>query len=62
MKASPTRKPKPPSKPADGMSRLVVDIPEKLHRGLKVAAAKQGTTIRDIVIDLLDGAGFNKQG
>jgi hypothetical protein len=37
------------------MKRLNVDIPEALHRSLKVEAAAQGMSLQRLVTSLLDG-------
>ena len=37
-------------------SMLTVSIPAQLHRAVKVAAAEQGTTIQQLVIDALTKA------
>lgn len=34
----------------DKLIRLTVQIPESLHQAAKIAAVKQGTTLREMVI------------
>ena len=43
------RAPKPPVK----MKRLTLDIPEPLHRGIKIAAAQEGVTMAEKLRALL---------
>ncbi len=35
--------------------KMTVDIPNDLHKKLKIKAVEDGTTIKDLVIDLLEG-------
>jgi len=35
--------------------KMTVDIPNDLHKKLKIGAAKEGITIKDLIIDLLEG-------
>ena len=39
-------------------ARLVVDLPEGVHRQLKARAAREGVTIREYVLALLKQAGL----
>jgi predicted HicB family RNase H-like nuclease len=50
--------PRPPTR-EKGQARLAVNLPNELHKQLKVKAAEKGMTIRDYVIRLLqrDGLG-----
>lgn len=34
--------------------RLNADIPEELHKKIKIAAATQGVSIKDILVDLIN--------
>jgi len=36
------------------MKRLTLDIPEKLHKKLKIQAAKEGRTMADIIREILE--------
>lgn len=40
--------------PGEPTKRLTVDIPEPLHRRVKVQCAVQGVTLADVVRDLLE--------
>ncbi len=42
----------------EGEARLVVNIPERLHRALKMRAVERGITIRALVLELLEHAGI----
>lgn len=44
-----------------GESRLTVNIPTALHRGLKVHAVREGTTIRDFIVKVLEQAGVKQE-
>jgi hypothetical protein len=44
------------------MKRLNVDIPEALHRRLKVEAAAQGMSLQRLVTTLLDGPDVARDG
>jgi hypothetical protein len=50
--------PRPPARER-GQARLAVNLPNELHKQLKVKAAEKGMTIRDYIIKLLqrDGLG-----
>lgn len=43
----------PPAEPTEPMKRLTIDIPESLHRTVKMACAARGTKIADEVRTLL---------
>lgn len=34
--------------------KLIVDVPDELHRKLKVKAAQEGTTMKDLVLVCLE--------
>lgn len=38
--------------------RLIVDLPENVHRALKVRAATEGVSIRDFVLAMLKEKGI----
>ena len=38
--------------------RLIVDVPEEVHRALKVRAAAEGVSIRDLVLKMLKANGI----
>ncbi len=38
------------------VGRLHIEIPEELHRRLKLRAVKQDTSLKDLVVDLLEEA------
>ena len=40
-------------------SRLSVNIPGVTHKGLKVLAAQQSITVRELVLNVLRAAGFD---
>jgi len=48
-----TAKPVAPAAPSGPTKRLTVDIPEDLHRRIKVDCAQKGTQISDIVREIL---------
>ena len=50
-KTTPTPAPK-------GSKRLVVDLPDEVHRRLKMAATAEGLSIRDYVMALLKEKGI----
>jgi predicted DNA binding CopG/RHH family protein len=43
----------------DGDARLVVNLPERLHRSIKMRAVEQGVTIREYVLGLLERDGHD---
>ena len=43
-----------PVEPAEPIKRLTIDIPESLHRAMKVATAQRGTKMVDEVRELLE--------
>jgi predicted DNA binding CopG/RHH family protein len=43
----------------DGEARLVVNLPERLHRAVKMRAVERGMTIREYVIGLLGSDGLD---
>ncbi len=42
------------------MSKLIVDIPNELHKELKIMAVELGTTLRIVVISILAITELNK--
>ena len=46
------------AKMEDGDARLVVNLPERAHRAIKLRAVERGITIREYVIRLLEGDGL----
>ena len=48
-----TAKPETPMEPLEPTKRLTLDVPESLHRRAKVGAAEHGTTLANIVRELL---------
>ena len=38
---------------AGKVMRLNADIPEELHRKIKVAAAQQGVTVKELLLDMI---------
>ena len=46
-------KPEMPGRPPEPTKRLTLDVPASLHRRAKVGAAEHGTTLADIVRELL---------
>jgi predicted HicB family RNase H-like nuclease len=49
-------KPTPPAR----KKRLIVDVPEDVHRALKVRAASEGLSIREFVLALLKEKGIGR--
>lgn len=47
------------AKLAEGEARLVVNMPEVLHRKLKMRAVERGQSIRDYILELLDKDGIS---
>lgn len=47
-------KPTPTTGVPEGMKRLTIDIPEDLHRELKVTAAMNGTKMADMVREWIE--------
>jgi predicted DNA binding CopG/RHH family protein len=43
----------------EGEARLVVNLPEALHRKVKLRAVERGITIREYVLGLLDADGLS---
>lgn len=54
--AAPRKKPASKKKKVP-MKRLTLDIPEKLHKKLKVQAAREGRTMADIIREILEERG-----
>ena len=52
------KKTKTTPKPAPKGKRLVVDLPDDVHRRLKMAATAEGLSIRDYVMTLLKEKGI----
>lgn len=55
-----TVQPPPPAEPKPRMVRVNFDIPEDVHRALRVHAAANGTTVKDLLLEhilTLTGAG-----
>lgn len=49
-----TTMPAPPADPREPIKRLTIDIPESLHRAMKVQTAERGTRMVDEVRALLE--------
>ena len=43
----------------DGEARLVVNLPERAHRAIKMRAVERGVTIREYVLGLLEQDGLD---
>jgi len=56
---TPTPSARAAAKFEEGEARLVVNLPEKLHRALKIRAAERGTTIRQYILSLLEADGLS---
>lgn len=56
MAATKTTTPTAPAKP----KRLVLDVPPATHRALKMRAAAEGRTIREVVLDALAAQGIGE--
>jgi len=50
------------SKLAGGEARIVVDVPEAIHKALKIRAITRGVTIRQYVLELLAADGVTSSG
>jgi predicted DNA binding CopG/RHH family protein len=46
--------PEPASQPVQKIKRLTLDIPESLHRKIKMKAVEQGVAMVDMLRELLD--------
>jgi len=42
-------------------ARLAVDLPREVHRQLKMRAAAEGRTVRDVILDLLRKDGIRRR-
>ena len=45
----------------ENMAKLIVDVPDGLHKELKIEAAQEEITIKEIVIDALENRKKNKK-
>lgn len=43
----------------DGEVRLAVNIPIRVHRAMKIRAAEQGRSMRELVLEIFSKAGFS---
>jgi hypothetical protein len=60
VEGEPQRKSRSPLR-EQGLARITLDLPEAQHRRLKIAAIEGGTTMRQIIIDLLEREGIRNQ-
>jgi hypothetical protein len=44
-----------------GLARITIDLPEVQHKRLKIAAIEAGTTVRQLVMDLLEREGITSK-
>lgn len=44
-----------------GLARVTLDLPEAQHRRLKIAAIEAGTTMRQLILDLLEREGITNK-
>jgi hypothetical protein len=58
LMTTPSHEPEGDEKKGAGESRLIVSMPAKLHRELKVRCAERGITIRSYMLSLLEADGL----
>lgn len=44
-----------------GLARVTLDLPEAQHKRLKIAAIEAGTTMRQLILDLLEREGITNK-
>lgn len=54
VEAAPPPAPEPAAAPKEKMSRFTIDVPESLHRRVKMQCAGRGTKMADMMRELLE--------